>query len=520
MNRLNGFVIVFFLLPALLLAGQQGQSRDSRQDRIVEKVDVTNVAVAVRVFHKGKPVKGLKKEDFTLFENGKEKDIRVFFQRAQKISPVEDTAGAGEGEKSRLFLLTFNVGDHRIDIKRAVAPFFDKFLRKGDRIMVLSNSFFLNDRVVFDPGLERQKVEHILEIEKIKAHWRYTQMEEAVRVYAGEMQDLLEATAGEAWESARDIFITGLLSLVRATKESFMRLDNEQFVRLAKYLKEQDIEKWVFNFYQLNHFLSVKPGSGFDGFLSGSQKYFELMDELKIPTEVGTEHLSQLFINSGAAFHTILMGTENKKFKLSGGFDYAPLALDTESILRNVTRSTGGTLVKSNKADKFFKKVTGSEDVYYTLVYVPDETNEIKRPKVKVVVNNKKYKVVYDNQKRKDAFQKLLAKAETKIPQITLGNLFVENGILNFPVSNFKLNKTEAGGKVRVRISIFDPNEAKFVFDRKKEIDAKQETLDVRIALNELESGHYRVFVEVTDLLTEKNDLGLTEMDFSAKNRI
>jgi hypothetical protein len=341
-------------------------------------------------------------------------------------------------------------------------------------------------------------------------------MEETVVAYVREMQDLLEATQGEAWESARDIFITSLLKLLRATKKSFMKLDSEQFVRLARYLKKQDIEKWVFNFYQLNHFISIKSGSRFDGFLSGSQKYFELMDELNIPTEVGAKNISQLFLNSGAAFHTILMGTEYKKFKIAGGsFAYSPLAIDTESILRSVTESTGGALIKSNKSDRFFKKMAKTEDVYYSLAYVPDEADEGKRSKIEVRVNNDRYKVVYDNQKRKEPFRGLLAKVETEIPQITLGNIYAENGVLNFPVSNFKMEgETEERGKVRVRVSIFNQLESKFAFDRKKEIKAKKKSLDVRIALNELGNGSYRIFVEVTDLLTEKNDLGLTEIDF------
>jgi hypothetical protein len=240
------------------------------------------------------------------------------------------------------------------------------------------------------------------------------------------------------------------------------------------------------------------------------------MDELNIPTEVGAKNISQFFLNSGAAFHTILMGTEYKKFKIAGGsFAYSPLAIDTESILRSVTESTGGALIKSNKSDRFFKKMAKTEDVYYSLAYVPDEADEGKRSKIEVRVNNDRYKVVYDNQKRKEPFRGLLAKVETEIPQITLGNIYAENGVLNFPVSNFKMEgETEERGKVRVRVSIFNQLESKFAFDRKKEIKAKKKSLDVRIALNELGNGSYRIFVEVTDLLTEKNDLGLTEIDF------
>lgn len=58
----------------------------------------------------------------------------------------------------------------------AVKPFFKKILQPGDRLIVTSNSFFLNDRLVLDPEVERKKVEHIPDVEKVKAHWRYSWM--------------------------------------------------------------------------------------------------------------------------------------------------------------------------------------------------------------------------------------------------------------------------------------------------------------------------------------------------------
>jgi hypothetical protein len=81
--------IFIFLLPVLMPGEALQQSQEAQEDRIIERVEVTNVAVAVRVFHRGKPVKGLKKEDFKLFENGKKKEIRVFFE-TRKMEDLGD----------------------------------------------------------------------------------------------------------------------------------------------------------------------------------------------------------------------------------------------------------------------------------------------------------------------------------------------------------------------------------------------------------------------------------------------
>ena len=57
-------VVFIFLLPLLLPGEALQQSQEAKEERIIERVEVTNVAVTVRVFDKGKPVKGLKKKNF------------------------------------------------------------------------------------------------------------------------------------------------------------------------------------------------------------------------------------------------------------------------------------------------------------------------------------------------------------------------------------------------------------------------------------------------------------------------
>ena len=55
-------VIFIFLLPVLMPGEALQPSQEAQEERIIERVEVTNVAVAVRVLDKGKPV-----QDFNRF---------------------------------------------------------------------------------------------------------------------------------------------------------------------------------------------------------------------------------------------------------------------------------------------------------------------------------------------------------------------------------------------------------------------------------------------------------------------
>lgn len=78
------YLLVFSLFFYPGIPGNAQPQHQQSHEKIVEEVDVTNVEVAVRVFLKGEPIPGLKKEDFKLFVNGKEKGIHGFFENQKK----------------------------------------------------------------------------------------------------------------------------------------------------------------------------------------------------------------------------------------------------------------------------------------------------------------------------------------------------------------------------------------------------------------------------------------------------
>lgn len=81
---------VLLLLQAAPLAQSQNPSSGSQGFRVTSELVLVNVVVRDK---KGAPVRGLKKDDFTLFEDGKRQDISTF-----DVENVEEFALAGAGE--------------------------------------------------------------------------------------------------------------------------------------------------------------------------------------------------------------------------------------------------------------------------------------------------------------------------------------------------------------------------------------------------------------------------------------
>ncbi|HEU18010.1 MAG TPA: hypothetical protein ENO00_01310, partial [Deltaproteobacteria bacterium] len=78
------------------------------QDEVVERVEVVNREVVVRVFDGGEPVAGLMRKDFTLTENGEPAVITSCRQVRRALAPVQEIPDVpkteSQSQRGRLFL--------------------------------------------------------------------------------------------------------------------------------------------------------------------------------------------------------------------------------------------------------------------------------------------------------------------------------------------------------------------------------------------------------------------------------
>lgn len=518
MNRKKVFSwvgLVFSLLWLSFIGGQE-------QQKLVEEVDVVNAMVPVRVFYKNEPVKGLKKEDFHLYVNGKEAQIQGFFEERQKIAlePGENQPPVA-AQKPRLFVLIFSINDYNINLTRQVDLLFQKVLRPDDRLILVSNNYFLNDHTVTDLKKERERLIKILEVETHRVRQDLQRVELDLKTLVDEVENM--SIGGIPTVVVKD-FCTKYLKIFADYKARYANLKSTQSVRMANYLKEQEARKWVIYFHQIGVFPQMKAAYDQRGgtlnqvFDEWSRQYPWVRAELaslqsRLVSSDGdmVNEISKYFLNTETTFHTLLMKGVNTVFL--DYFDYKPVSDNSESIMRKVTQLTGGETLSSAQIDRFVDKISVKEDVYYVLTYIPGKDSSEKST-IKVTVNDQGYQVIYDDRNRPRSMKRALEKiAREEIPQIRVNNISYNEGILEVSFSGIKIGMVdnEKRGKILLKIKILN-EKSEILSHIEKAFKCKEDKFVLRVKPPVIGKGKYDIIVEVEDLLTGKNDVSIKEV--------
>ena len=499
------------------------------QEKLVEEVDVVNVMVPVRVFYKGKMVKGLKKDDFKIHIKGSEIPIHGFFEKTKKIT-VDQPINRDQVKtrEPRLFVLIFSINSYNINLEWNVDTLFQKIIRPNDRLIVVSNNYFLRDRVVKDLEKEKEKLTKILEVEVKRVRQDLQRIEFDLKTL---VEDTVTMADGGMPVTVVKDFCSRYLNIFSDYRARYAKLKKTQGLEMADYLEKQDIKKWVIYFHQTGMFPQLKPE--YDGrggalpriFAAWSRSYPWVRAELsRLQSELVSadghmvKEISEYFLNTEVTFHTLLMKGINTVFL--DYLDYKPITTNFESFMRKITDLTGGETVSSTNIEKFVNKIVEKEDVYYLLTYVPPAKSLKEKAKIKVTVNDQRYLVVYDDQQRPGYIKKMLKKiAREKNPQIRINHLSYKNRVLAVSISGIKIGiiDNEKRGKIHLKIKILN-NQSEVLSKIEKAFLCKKDKLVLRVKPPLLSKGNQDIVVEVDDLLTGKNDVAIKEVK-NARNK-
>ena len=506
------FVVICFSLSIF-------SEEDIKLKKLSYDVDVVGNFVNFRVYYKGKLVKNLKKKDFKLFINGKKIKIEYFDENKKKINvKVDDTKN-----NRRFFVLIFNISDYRLDMKDNLIFFFEKILKRGDRLIFVSNNFYLNDRIVLDPTKEKEKIFKLLEQEKKRIRVKLVRLRNTLYSLLNDTLGMLQS--GQDVRIVRRFFIDSYMKYLREFKNNYLDLDTSQYIELTRYLSNLKMDKWILSFYHIGGF--YRPGKQMEILLQGDPGYTELLEQLDIVDKIPGKDLSKYFLRSGATVYSIFMkNSEFAEINLFNGssiispqdsdssqgsfeinnlsLEYKKIASHSEKYFSLASKISGGKVFSSRKTDKFFKTITQREDIMYSIYF-----SALKKDKVfKLVPNNKKYKVLYDNQKKSHYF-KLLKKEDDiiDVPQINIDNINVKKEYLILSIVNYKTIESSKKfvGNIELKIKVLKSN--KIVFNKKKSFKTYLVKTDLRIRLPIFKKGKYSIFVETKDLNTKRNDI-------------
>ena len=483
------------------------------QEKLQEAVTVTAVEVPVRIFHKGQVVRNLKKEDFEVYENGVKQEITAFEIVSRKISiPQEERK---THQKKRLFILIFNIFDYNEAVGEGIDYFFQNIFQDGDRFLILTEGRMLD--------IERGKKlpEVILGLKETLKKYKLISNQNTLKAFrdisreADKLLSMLRGLDRSAYtpvDQAMIRFFDNYKRIWSDYRKQYLIPDLELYRSIIKRIKHMEGEKWAICFLQREMFPRLKKAGRLDNEIGDwvdSQldpmlqvkarivrvRQQELQRSFDISDNFPADGLRDLFMEANITFHLILM----KSFRVVffQDFDLREIAQDYEDCFREISFSTGGSSVFSNKVSEALKEVTEKEDYYYLLVYSPDENQSEKKRDIEVKVKKSGVNVF--------CMKKV---PEIGAPPLSITDFKAGKNTIKFSLINYKMTRIEEKltGIADLKITLFDENSNK-VFDEGKTLSFFKKETTISLKFDMLKSGSYFIIIQVIDRISQETDV-------------
>lgn len=501
--------IVFCILMVSVRGYENSNYFPQEQERILEEVEVVNVLVPVRVFQKGKPVEGLQKKNFQLYEDGKLQQINTFQVISRQIKSDIETTPLKKKEKSRFFVLIFNIFDFTQDVANGIDTFFNTIYRETDRVVIITP-----DRT-FDIDNSREMIRCLPVLKKILSLYSMKARSELNRVFTRLDEEVNQFFQNYFVDQATKVFLSNYQRIWNDYAKKYLIPDVKKFYWFADVLKNIRMEKWVIVFQQREVFPQFSSFSRIEekirDWITGhfekpttpllEQMLQKLKYSFKVSQSFPLQEIQEAFFKANATFHVLLF--RSRRTTTSQDFDYSETVSDYENSFRAISRATGGDVILTNKLQESLQKVSERKDVYYILSYAPGEKhNKDRKIKVKVTGNGG-YNIFYIKKlKLNPQFEE-----EKKTSQIDAAGFSFKNRRLKVSLVNYLRKEVEGKklGLIEVRVMMMREGSEEVVYDKSNVLQATRAKIKLEIPFLSLDRGKYYLIIDLTDKLTSKS---------------
>lgn len=509
-------VLILFFTPILLDSAQE-------QDKIVEEVSVINVLVPVRVFYKGKPVEGLKKNDFKLYENGRLRPINTFQVFSRRIQPDPGAVAAIREKRpeSRFFVLIFNVLDFNPEVSNAIDSFFKNVYRESDRVVIVTPERTFD---IQDSRAMMQSMPVLKNILKVYSHKARNELNRVFKYLEAEVDQFFRAYFVDM---ATKSFLANYKRIWDEYARKYLIPDVKKFHWFADVLKNMKMEKWVIVFQQREVFPQFKGRSRIEErirrWITGRPNsptaplLEQMLIKLKYSFKVGhgfpLEEIKEAFFKANATFHVLLFRTL-KDSSLSQDFEFSEAVSDYEQSFREISNATGGSVILTNKLSESLQEVTRRKDVYYILSFTPAHSHD-SNSKIKVTAadpqGNRSLNTYYVKNLKLNP--SAASEEESKFNVDVAGFSFKDRE-LNCYLVNYLRKKIEGKviGVLEVRLMVMEKETETIVYNKSRILEARDKKTKMQIRFNTLKKGHYHLILDVGDKLTNKTRIFTEEI--------
>jgi|GEM_PF-2872166 len=508
-------IALVVLVPGLLLGSPRYQEKTGAADnQLVERVEVVNVEVPVRVTKAGMMVKGLTRDDFVLLENGIQKSITECKVMERVMDP-----GAVHSQSDRVFVLSFNkISDYTRPLEEGLDYLFRDILRAGDRLLFMAGNHSRQYRI-------DQNREEILEECRDLLKKQCAREKTVKNRYFGDIKQLIHTftikLAGNTFTTStpETKFLMEYLKIWDNYKQYYLTKNLEDYYQLAGHLNQIKGEKWLLEFYQVQNFPKLKPHSRFMRFIEEKLAYYDANPttsngnafahlcrqllrryQIEMSTDPKTrlkEGLS-LFNHLGITVHSFFLPAV--KTTVSQHTYLESVSTGVESALQELARTTGGRTYRSGNVAQSLDAAKKMTDVLYLLYFEPADP---KAPgKVEIRVRGEGYQTTYDPDFSPDIMEKWAKVSDG----IRICNAQFLGRRLGFEIQGVELAETTRRGQVVVTIQGLEDATGLLIFNATRAFTTREgkDSFTLNLGFDQLPAGAYTFTVTVQDLGNQK----------------
>ena len=347
---------------------------------IQHEVIVRNIEIPVQVYDGTTFVSNLMIDDFELYENGKLQKIRALYLVDKNQIKRMDAETDFMPLTSRKFYFIFQMTDYKPKIKETLDYFFTDIYRPDDTLEIITP---MKEYSLTSDALRSNSKKNVIEYistvirkDLEVGNSRYKALIQSLRRIASKLT-VLESSGTAMDDRNVGIGLNDHLDQYKADLISvnhLRKVNEAQFLRYAKVLKQIDAQKYVFIFYEREYLPELRNQT----FSHDSTKYQDQINIISSLQEISElisrgfdlnlDRLIQAYADSNILFNFIFM---DNKLQTKSRIAMRDQSKDIIRILTQVAESTGGARSKSGDPYEAFKFAASAINSRYILYYSP-----------------------------------------------------------------------------------------------------------------------------------------------------
>ena len=393
------------------------------QEIFIRQTVVVNVEVPVRVFKDGKFVDNISIDDFEIFEEGIPQKIEAVYLIKKKTVEKREEKKRFSPETKRNFILLFEVSEYFARLGEAVNYFAHNVIMPGDNLIIITpvKAYMLKDNTFEIKTREEiaNRLKGILRKDIMIGNSEYRStisdlttlarsLSEALK--SGNIDAITPAAEEEGDKGLESYWVDPYIGMELDEQllyfgsllhklEILRRVNQMGLSDFARFLKDQEGQKYVFLFYQREYLPQIEPRI-LNQYISLFQQRIDivttitgLFDFHRRDVSFDVDRMKQTYSDSSVSIHFMYLTTPPKKVS---GVRMEEHSEDLFSPFKEMAEATGGFVGSSSNPVPLFKNALDESENYYLLYYSPKNyTGDGKFKNIKVRVKNKDYKVTH-----------------------------------------------------------------------------------------------------------------------------